>query len=238
MCFLSASLAIGTSIATAVGLTVAESTAVAIGATTIGLAAVGTATAGTLSTIQAVQQADAQADAAKHQAEVEQQNARMSARRAERIGMEADQKRAALLREHQQALGTGRAGYAASGVVLGSGVTLDYEADVADMLDLDIRNLNYDVESQQWQHRVEAVNHRNQAAMYKAQEQGYKQKKTSALAGGIVSTVASTASTVGSMIMPFADAGASSSGWSFGLTSDKILGPPDPGLSFGTFPKF
>jgi hypothetical protein len=238
MCFLSASLAIGTSIATAVGLTVTESTAIAIGATTIGLAAVGTATAGTLSTIQAVQQADAQADAAKHQAEVEQQNARMSARRAERIGMEADQKRAALLREHQQALGTGRAGYAASGVVLGSGVTLDYEADVADMLDLDMRNLNYDVESQQWQHRVEAVNHRNQAAMYKAQEQGYKQKKTSALVGGIVSTVASTASTVGSMIMPFAGKDALSSGWSFGWIPDNFFEPLDPDLSFGTIPKF
>lgn len=198
MCFLSVSLALGTSIATTVGLSVSASAATAIGATTIigGAAAIaGTAAAGVVGTVSAAQQADQQAALAKSQAQIEEQNALMANRRAQRIDMEANQRRVALLRESQQTLGTARAGYAASGVVLGSGVTLDYEADVADVFDLDMRNLDYDVKSQQWQQRVQATNHSNQALMYRTQAQNYADSKTGIILKGAFETTADTVKT-------------------------------------------
>jgi hypothetical protein len=178
---------------------------------------------------------------AEQQAEIEAQNAKLAARRAERLDMEANQKRAALLREYQQTRSTGRAGYAASGVVLGSGVTLDYEADTADIFDLDLRNLEYDVKSQQWEQRVAATNHDNQAALYRAQQKAYESGKSTAIAGGIMKTVGNTASaalSVGTAIGSLMPSGASAAtlgsnfkpfGWgSFGSS-------PTQGSSFSSF---
>lgn len=209
MCFISASLAIGTSIATTVGLSVSAGAATAIGATaiTVGAAAIaGTAAAGIVGTVSAAQQADQQEALAKSQAQIEEQNALMANRRAQRLDMEADQRRVALLRESQQTLGTARAGYAAGGVVLGSGVTLDYEADVADVFDLDMRNLDYDVKSQQWQQRVQATNYSNQALMYRTQAQNYADSKTGIILKGAFETTADTVKTafsVGSALKSF-----------------------------------
>lgn len=240
MCILSLALTIGTSLASALGITTVTSTGAVAGlsfgataaatATTASIAAAGTvgvttaaatistatatgiglgvlgigalavgsaAAGGVVSTVMSVQQTEQQAEMAKQQAEMEERNAKLAAIRAEKIDMEANQKRASLLRESQQTLGSARTGYAANGVVLGSGTTLDYEADVADVFDLDMRNLEYDVKSQQWQQRVAATNSANQAALYRAQAKGYESSKTGTLLSGAWKT---TTDTIGSAI--------------------------------------
>lgn len=201
--------------ATSTAATAAAGAAISTGAATvIGLGAMGAGVlaigggiaGGVTGIVTATQQAEQQEAMAEYQADMELRNARIAAIRAEKIDMEADQKRAALVRESQQTLGTARTGYAASGVVLGSGVTLDYEADVADVLDLDMRNLNYDVKSQQWQQRVQATNAGNQSLLYKAQAKGYRDSQTGHILGGVFKTTSSTLGTalgVGSAIKSF-----------------------------------
>ena len=90
--------------------------------------------------------------------------------------------------------GAGRAAYASSGVVLGSGTVLDYEADIADAYDLDRRNLDYDIKSKSWQKRVEAVNARNQARMYDEQADAFKAQRVPSLLTGMFNTVSGTMS--------------------------------------------
>lgn len=210
MCIISISAALGTSLATALGVSVAGATAVgattaitagtatAIGATVIGIgvAAIGaTIAGGVLGTVSSVQQAEAQKRQAEFLAQQAEENARLSNRRAENIELQANQKRAALLMESQQKRGTARAGFAANGVVLGSGVTADYEADVANAYDLDLKNYNYDVASQAWQAKVQGVNEANSAALYRAQAGMYGQQKTTSLLGGLIGTIGNTAAT-------------------------------------------
>lgn len=193
---------------TAAGVSTTLATGIGLGVLGVGALAVGSAAAGgVVSTVMSAQQTEYQASMAKQQAEMEERNAKLAAIRAEKIDMEANQKRASLLRESQQTLGTARTGYAASGVVLGSGTTLDYEADVADVFDLDMRNLEYDVKSQQWQQRVAATNSANQAALYRAQAKGYESSKTGTILSGAWKTTMDTigsAIKVGSAIKSFA----------------------------------
>ena len=219
MCPITLSAALGTSIATALGVSVTAGTvagtavagatvagattaitagtAVAIGAGTIGvglLAIGGTIAGGVMGIVNGVQNAEAQKQQAEYQAEVAENNAKL-AWRAENIELQANQKRAALLRDAQQKRGSGRAGYAANGVVLGSGVTADYEADIANAYDLDLKNFNYDTTSEAWQARVQGVSEANSASLYRAQAGMYGQQKTTSLLGGIIGTLSDTAKT-------------------------------------------
>lgn len=197
MCFFTA---LGVSVAAGVGVTIAETSIAAgvIGTTVVvaGVAAIGGALAGGIvSTVSAVQNAENQKKQAEYQAEVAESNAKLAYRRAENIELAANQKRTALLREAQQRLGSGRAGYAANGVVLGSGSSAEHEADLANAYDLDLKNLNYDTASASWQSKVQGVNDSNSAALYRAQAAGYAQQKTTSLLGGMIETVGSTAKT-------------------------------------------
>ena len=218
MCIISISAALGTALATSVGVSVTAGTvagtavagatvagattalsagaAVGIGAGAIGIGVLGigaSVAGGVMGAVQAYQGAEAQQKQAEFQAEMAENNARLAYRRAENIELQANQKRAALLMEAQQRRGSGRAGYAANGVVLGSGVTAEYEADIANAYDLDLRNLNYDVASQAWQAKVQGTNEANQAALYRAQADGYAAQKTTSVLGSAIGTVGSTA---------------------------------------------
>ena len=209
MCFFTA---LGVSVAAGVGVTIAETSIAAgvIGTTVVaaGVAAIGGALAGGIvSTVSAVQNAENQKKQAEYQAEVAESNAKLAYRRAENIELAANQ---ALLREAQQRLGSGRAGYAANGVVLGSGSSAEHEADLANAYDLDLKNLNYDTASASWQSKVQGVNDSNSAALYRAQAAGYAQQKTTSLLGGMIETVGSTAKTtfnVATGLSKFAPAG-------------------------------
>ena len=93
-----------------------------------------------------------------------------------------------------------RTGYASQGVVLGSGVAADYEADIAEVYSLDSANLEYDIASRQWQKRVEGVNLTNQSNMYARQAASLDAARGPTLLGGIFSTIGDAVEAVGKYV--------------------------------------
>ena len=179
MCFLSVGLGLATS-ATAgaiVASSVAETAAIA---------------GGILGTVGAAQQAASQQAAAEYQAGVERENARLAARQAENEGLQGNQELAQLRQKMVATSAAGKTGYASQGVVLGSGTTSDYEADIADAYDLDRRNLEYDIATRKYQLKVEAANRQTQANIYDAQASQYGKTGTMSLLTGSFSTISKT----------------------------------------------
>jgi hypothetical protein len=152
------------------------------------------AAAGAVSTVASVQQSKTKKKMSEFQEDVARNNAEMANRHANNIERQADQRRMALRRNMLQQQGTARAEYASQGVVLGSGVVLDYEADIANAYDLDLRNLNYDVASQAWQTRVEGTGQMNQSKLYAVEAKAYKQKMIYGALGSQLSTWSDMAS--------------------------------------------
>ena len=183
----------GTLLATGLATSFAMTT---IAAEAVGWAVAATVAGGVIGTVSAVQQAENNKNQAEYQAEVAEANALLARRQAERIDLSADQRRAALLMDFQGNRGAARAGFAANGVVLGAGTGLDYEADLAQTYDLDLKNLNYDVENQKWQAKVEGASLEAQSGLYKMQSKAYGQQKITSGIGGVISTVGDTAKTV------------------------------------------
>ena len=164
------------------------------------LAVAGSVASGVVGTVAGVQQAEAQAE---YMAEVEAENARTAARHAEAIKLQGNQEKLATYNKMMQTKGTGRAQYAAGNVVLGSGTPNDYEADIADAYDLDMRNLDYDIASRSWQSQVQAVSSANQAANYRAQAEAYGQQKTGSLLSGSIGTLFKGADSVSGVVKLF-----------------------------------
>lgn len=158
--------------------------AMALEATMVGATVAG----GVAGTVSDMQQAEAAAKQAEFMAGIEEENARLAGRNAEAIGLQGNQERLQLRNRMLQQKGSGRAAYAAGGVVLGSGSAADYEADIADAYDLDKRNLDYDIKSRQWQMRVQSTNASNQASIYRAQAKGYRDQKGASLLSGVFGT--------------------------------------------------
>ena len=171
-------------------------TAITLSSVLPGLAGIASASAGLVGgiveTVSSVRQAEQAADAAEYQASLEEQNRKLALRQAEATEIQGNQERNQLRLQMLDAKGAARNAYAGSGVVLGSGSSADYEADIADAYDLDSRNLEYDIASRKWKLQVEAANHANQASLYRAQAGGYRQSKTASLLGGIFNTAGST----------------------------------------------
>lgn len=188
-----AGAAIGTTVTTAFAST-AAALGGAMGFVGAELAVTGALVGGIMGTVGAVQQAEQQKLMAEFQAEQEAENARLARREAEAIKVMGDQEKHQLRQKMLAQKAAGRTGYAASGVVLGSGTTLDYEADIADVYDSESRNLDYDIKSRQWQKQVAAANATDQAAMYRRQAKAAGQSKTTSLFSGIFNTLGSTAS--------------------------------------------
>lgn len=228
---------VGTATATGAAISaVTGATATVAGAAVIDIgivAAAGALAGGITSTVAGIQNAEMQESQAEYQAEIAEQNAKRAGRQAEAVELQGNQKRAALLRESQQRLGTARAGYAAGGVLLGAGTAAEYEADNANAYDLDSRNLEYDIASEKWQLQMEASNHTNQAQLYRMQADAYAQQKPMTALGGAIQTIGNTASaalSVASTLGKFGGAGslAPKSGggsfWGAGLIPDSKWG--------------
>lgn len=208
MCFFTA---LGTTIATSIGLSVGTAaaaaasttvittgtaTAIGVAATAVGALAIGGAiTGGVMGTVSAVQQAQMQEEQANFYAEQEAKNAQLARKEAEAIEVMGNQEKAKLRTQMLAQKGQARTQYAAGNVVLGSGTSADYEADIADAYDLDSRNLEYDIESRKWQTHVRAANATSQSAMYRSQASSFSSGKTLSLLGGIASTTAGTIKT-------------------------------------------
>lgn len=196
-----AASAIGTTAGVAAGAATSAAFATATSALggTLGfvaaeVAVTGALVGGAVSTVGGVQQAEQQRQQADFLARQEEENARLARREAEAIKVMGDQERSKLRLQMLDQQAAGRTGYAAGGVVLGSGTTLDYEADIADAYDLDVRNLEYDIASRRWKKQVEATNASDQARMYRMQAKSASSNKTMSLLGGITNTVSSVAS--------------------------------------------
>lgn len=147
---------------------------------------------GILNTIGQQRQLEEQEAQAEFYARQEAENARLARREAEAIGIMAQQEEKQLEMKRRAQLGSARVTYASSGVVLGSGVSADYEADIADAYGLDADNLRYDIESRQWQKRVAAANSADQGAMYQYQADNFAARKTPSLLSGVFSTIGSS----------------------------------------------
>jgi hypothetical protein len=157
------------------------------------------AASATVNAVASAQQSRTQKKMAEFQEDVARNNAEMANRHANNIERQADQRRMALRRNMLQQQGTARAEYASQGVVLGSGVVLDYEADIANAYDLDLRNLNYDVASKAWQTRVEGTGQMNQSKLYAVEAKAHNRQMLFNLLGAqgtIGSTVAGGAADV------------------------------------------
>lgn len=171
-------------------------TAITLGSVLPGLAAIALASTslvgGIVETVSGVRQAEQAADMAEYQANLAEQNRKLALRQAEQTDLQGNQERNQLRLRMLDAKGEARNAYAAGGVVLGSGSSADYEADIADAYDLDSRNLEYDIASRKWKLQVEAANYANQGALYRSQAAGYRQSRTTSLLGGIFNTAGST----------------------------------------------
>lgn len=202
----SAAAAVG-SAAAAVG-TAAGATAFTVGTTSVSWGALGLGTlalggamaGGVMSTVSGIQNAQMQEEQANYMAAVEEQNRKLALRQAEAIDVQGNQERASLRNSMLQTKGEARNAYAAGGVVLGSGSSADYEADIADAYDLDSRNLEYDIASRKWKLQVEAANSASQASLYRAQASGYRSSRTTTLLGGLFSTAGNSANALGSAV--------------------------------------
>ena len=144
---------------------------------------------------------------AEYYAAQEAENARLARREAEAIGIMNMQEEQQLNRKMLAQRSSARAGYAAQGVVLGGGVTADYEADIADAYSMDMANLRYDTESQQWQKRVAATNHDNQNAMYRYKIGDIRAARKTSLLSGIFDTSLGVAKGAGRYITIFGGLG-------------------------------
>lgn len=147
---------------------------------------------GIISTIGAVQQAEEDRAMAEFYAEQEAENARLARREAEAIKVAGLQEQSQLHQSMLTKQSSTRSSFAASGVVLGAGSVLDYEADIADAYDSDSRNLQYDIASREWQKKVVAANATDQSNMYRAQEKAAQRRKGTSLLTGLINTGAST----------------------------------------------
>jgi hypothetical protein len=215
MCVLSLSAALGgvfaaasasiASAAGAAGAAAVASTAATTAFTTAGtilttgagilseVVATGALVGGIVGTVGAVQQAEQQKAMADFQAEQDAENARLARKEAEAIEVMGNQEKLQLRQKMLAQKSSGRVGFASGGVVLGSGTTLDYEADIADAYDSEARNLDYDIKSRKWQKQVQAANATDQSAMYRAQARAAERSKTTSLFSGIFNTFSDTA---------------------------------------------
>ena len=162
------------------------------------IAAVAAVAGASVTAYSSVQSSRSQRMMADYEEDVAKTNSALASRQAANLDIQADQKRLSLLRRMQQQRGTARAQYAAQGVVLGSGTVLDYEADVAEAYDLDLRNLDYDVKNQQWQVKMQGAGFANQANILSMQADAYQRQGVMSGMGGLLSGVGSAMGAYGS----------------------------------------
>lgn len=153
-----------------------------------------------VSTVMGVQQLGQAEAAAKYQADLSEQNRKLALRQAEAVDVQGNQERNQLRLKMLDTKGEARNAYAAGGVVLGSGSSADYEADIADAYDLDSRNLEYDIASRKWKLQLEANNSANQAALYRAQAGSYRSSRTPSLLGGVFGSAGSALGAAGGAV--------------------------------------
>lgn len=150
-----------------------------------------TVAGGAVSAMGAQQQAQAQADSARYQAQVARNNQLMAQRNAEyvRTKMETDTYNQDLQNREQQ--GKIKAAMAASGFALDSGNNLKIQGDAAQLGRQDTLTTRNNAERNAYNFDVEAQNHAASAGMYDMQASNAKKAGNLAMFSSLLGTASS-----------------------------------------------
>jgi len=233
MCLISLAVAggLGTTIATSlasIGVGAGTALAVDIGAA-LGVGAAGTA----LSVAGQAASAEQQQAALDFEAEQAEANRKLYEQQARDIAEQGEWEKRNLALKQQSALASRQASAAASGVLLNYGSNLTMQEDQAQTDLYDMKQLQYDIESRQYQARLGAWRAENQVNSLNAQKDNARIAGNLGIAGAAVSGVGST------MSLAASTAGVSDklvSGMSSGLSSLKTAPTLTQKTGFGAGP--
>lgn len=151
-------------------------------------ATIANAATGLFSAVSGAGQAGAQNAMLEYNAKVAENNAKIKENEASYARAQAMRNAAENRKKTAALIGAQRAKMGASGAVVGSGSFLDLTMNTAEQGAMDAMALLQEGDLQAWRHEIEAGNFRTQAQGYR----GSKANAGSTLAGGLLSTAAST----------------------------------------------
>lgn len=99
------------------------------------------------------------------QADIDKQNARLAYQKALDIGITGEQSMTELGARKSKLEAQGQTGFAAGGVILGSGTPVEWQQDVAEGYGIDRNTLQHNIEMDQWAAKVQMTNYLNSAKM-------------------------------------------------------------------------
>lgn len=151
------------------------------------------AVAAIFSAYSSIQQGNAQAAAAKYNAEMQAQNARTAEQQAQAAKTQGEAEKTAIQLKLAAMKGSARTGYAASNVALGAGSPVDYEVDLADRANIDMNTIDYNTDLEAWKYRVQATDSRNQSTLSGAKAANAKSAGYMGAVGSLLSGASSVA---------------------------------------------
>ena len=143
----------------------------------------------------AVASGNAQRNAASAAADQEEENAKLASQQAANAVDQGQAQKDALRLKMAEMRASGRTGYAASNVVLGSGSSAEYEGDLADRMQIDLDQIDTNTNLDVWKFKTQQADYLTQASITSsagnnAQTAGYWNAGSSLLSGA--SSVAGT----------------------------------------------
>jgi membrane protease subunit (stomatin/prohibitin family) len=217
MCIISGTIALATTLGTALGASAAVGTGIAgVGTAAAwaggaamgvgGLAISGAATGGVMSAVSSIQQANAAqgqaenaATMAGHQEQMNKDKERQVADSGAFEKWQQNLRQAALMGDHQVE-------GAANSVMLGTGSMLDWEESSAEVFEENNRQLDYDIKNRKYSARIGTWNASITKNNANARANAYEDQIPMLAVGGIVNTFSNTASSalnIGSGLMKF-----------------------------------
>ena len=145
------------------------------------------------SAYSSIQQGQAQAAAAKYNADMQAQNARALEEQAQSAKTQGEAEKTAIQLKLAAMKGSARTGYAASNVALGAGSPADYAVDLADRAANDMNTIDYNTDLEAWKYRVQATDARNQSTLMEAKASNAKSAGTMGAFGSLLQGASSVA---------------------------------------------
>ena len=137
--------------------------------------------------------ANAQAAASRAQAMQEEENAKIAEAQANRAVDQGESEKDATRLKMAELRAQARTGYAAGNVALGAGTPADYEVDLAQRAQMDLDTIDTNTALEAWGHRVQAIDHTNNANALNTQAANSRTAGTWGAAGSLLAGAASVA---------------------------------------------
>ena len=118
---------------------------------------------GLFSAYGAYQQGKAARNAARYNAQVAENNAKITEYQKADVARQAEDKKLEIRQYQAKLKAQGRTGYAAGNVALGSGSPADFEANIAELAEQDIMDTEYNKKQNIWGLNIEKQNYYSQA---------------------------------------------------------------------------